>query len=633
MKTKYFLIILIVFLIFPSFSNAEGLSSRLSGKILLQIESKGEAWYVNPENEKRYYLGRPDDAFNLMRELGLGISNKDFKLFNGVSPQRLAGKIVLKVEDKGQAYYVNPDDLKMHYLGRPQDAFEVMRNLGLGITNDNLSKIEANSTSIVQINDGDLQILGKVTDKSGEVVNKKLVYFVTVDGDDSKVVSFYESSNSNFIINRLGKGSYKLEIWLEEDLKNKGKFLGPEPIFSTILVLDDKNVGLKLKVNRVEAVKEELKIDQGPHWCNNKKFTACNPGFIFDCSIENGATCKKNKKKPDLDFQKMEKQVHAMINFKREKVNMDQFEWSDQLSLISRNHSKDMVEKDYFNYIEDGCDMMCRFNSASNVHSQFSENIFSIPIYKKVYDDETVAEYKSEYEIVETVADNWANNTDKEENLLSAKHKSQGIGVWVSNDNKLYASQETSNFLSKEEDDELKKLSSTLIKNSKTNKQRVEVIYEWITENIKYDAKGYTSGEIAYLNYSSVGAYRNKLAVCQGYAELARLMLSHVGIKSDVVTGKSYIDGSYEDHAWNNVYIDGEKLYFDSTWDAGYIDGDKFFQSSEKNYFLIPKTCIDVDHVQGKEETLSKEAQKQYVTDNLEVFNDKCLDLKEQILR
>lgn len=117
------------------------LSNRMSGKILLQVEDKGEGWYVNPVDNKRYFLGRPADAFNIMRELGLGISNKDFNSFKDYAPKRLSGKILLKVEDMGKAYYVNPDDLKMHYLGKPEDAFNVMRVLGLGISNDNIRKI------------------------------------------------------------------------------------------------------------------------------------------------------------------------------------------------------------------------------------------------------------------------------------------------------------------------------------------------------------------------------------------------------------------------------------------------------------------------------------------------------------
>ena len=56
---------------------ATNLASKLSGKILLQVESKGEAWYVNPSDGKRYYMANGNEAYNIMRKLGLGISNKD----------------------------------------------------------------------------------------------------------------------------------------------------------------------------------------------------------------------------------------------------------------------------------------------------------------------------------------------------------------------------------------------------------------------------------------------------------------------------------------------------------------------------------------------------------------------------
>jgi hypothetical protein len=125
---------------------ADALTTQLKGRILLQVQGHGEAWYVSPDNGERYYMGRPADAFNLMRTLGIGVSNVDFIKFNGVAPKALAGKILLKVQDKGQAYYVNPTDLKLYYLGRPADAFAVMRKLGLGITNTNLEKLTAHAT-------------------------------------------------------------------------------------------------------------------------------------------------------------------------------------------------------------------------------------------------------------------------------------------------------------------------------------------------------------------------------------------------------------------------------------------------------------------------------------------------------
>ncbi len=117
------------------------LSRRLSGRIVLQVEGNGEGWYINPENRRKYYLGRPADAFNIMRKFGLGISEDFYKATKNRAPKNFAGKILLRVKSHGEAYYVNPVDLKMYYLGRPADAFAIMRKLGLGVSNENLRKI------------------------------------------------------------------------------------------------------------------------------------------------------------------------------------------------------------------------------------------------------------------------------------------------------------------------------------------------------------------------------------------------------------------------------------------------------------------------------------------------------------
>jgi len=151
MKNKKFFI-LVILLIAVSFffiwsSQAASLAEKVKGKILLQVEEHGEAWYVYPNSLQRYYLGRPADAFDIMRNLGLGISEKDFNNLNGYGRKSLSGKILLRVHAHGEAYYVYPNDLKMYYLGRPADAFDIMRNLGLGITNDNLAQIEVASDS------------------------------------------------------------------------------------------------------------------------------------------------------------------------------------------------------------------------------------------------------------------------------------------------------------------------------------------------------------------------------------------------------------------------------------------------------------------------------------------------------
>lgn len=44
----------------------------LAGRILLQVDSVGEAWYVHPETYERHYMADGDEAYRIMRELSEG---------------------------------------------------------------------------------------------------------------------------------------------------------------------------------------------------------------------------------------------------------------------------------------------------------------------------------------------------------------------------------------------------------------------------------------------------------------------------------------------------------------------------------------------------------------------------------
>ncbi len=125
-------------------------SNTVRGMIVLEVERNGEAWYIDPMSLHRVFLGRPQDAWEIMRQHGLGISNADLAKIPPAGSsasgdyalrQRLAGRIVLQVERNGEAWYVYPKDLKRYYLGRPYDAFQVMTRLGLGITEQDLYQI------------------------------------------------------------------------------------------------------------------------------------------------------------------------------------------------------------------------------------------------------------------------------------------------------------------------------------------------------------------------------------------------------------------------------------------------------------------------------------------------------------
>jgi len=53
------------------------LVNQLEGRILLQVEEHGEAWYVEPKTSKRHYMANGSEAYNIMRNLGVGITNND----------------------------------------------------------------------------------------------------------------------------------------------------------------------------------------------------------------------------------------------------------------------------------------------------------------------------------------------------------------------------------------------------------------------------------------------------------------------------------------------------------------------------------------------------------------------------
>jgi|GEM_PF-3095116 len=120
--------------------------SKLKGRIIINVEDNGRAYYISPIKKEMYFLCNPEYAFSVMHERGFGITNANLKKIAEYSGQpgvdnyfslKQRGKIFLQVEQKGEAWYVYPLDKFRYYLGRPADAFKVMKGLGLGINNKN----------------------------------------------------------------------------------------------------------------------------------------------------------------------------------------------------------------------------------------------------------------------------------------------------------------------------------------------------------------------------------------------------------------------------------------------------------------------------------------------------------------
>jgi len=63
----------------PAQAAEKSFTERISGQILLDVEKNGEAYYVNSEDNLAYYLKNGPAAYTLMRNLSLGISDENLK--------------------------------------------------------------------------------------------------------------------------------------------------------------------------------------------------------------------------------------------------------------------------------------------------------------------------------------------------------------------------------------------------------------------------------------------------------------------------------------------------------------------------------------------------------------------------
>ena len=91
----------------------ENLSNRLKGKLLLQVEDRGRIWYVNPDDAQKFEVTFVN-ALPLFQKMALGITNANLNKIplNTDKPatatgNKLKGKLLLQVEDKGRIWYVD----------------------------------------------------------------------------------------------------------------------------------------------------------------------------------------------------------------------------------------------------------------------------------------------------------------------------------------------------------------------------------------------------------------------------------------------------------------------------------------------------------------------------------------------
>lgn len=117
-----------------------------------------------------------------------------------------------------------------------------------------------------------------------------------------------------------------------------------------------------------------------------------------------------------------------------------------------------------------------------------------------------------------------------------------------------------------DKDMEFIKKAKEITKRAKTDKEKVEIIHDYVTK-IEYDKKKAETLEPWYLPKLDE-IYKKNKGICYDYASIFAGMTRSVGIPTKLIMG--YTEEVDEYHAWNQVYLDGKWITIDTTVDAAY---------------------------------------------------------------
>lgn len=164
-------------------------------------------------------------------------------------------------------------------------------------------------------------------------------------------------------------------------------------------------------------------------------------------------------------------------------------------------------------------------------------------------------------------------------------------------------------------------LSKKLTSAYSTDREKLQSIFRWITENIAYKTKTTLVSRKATKpaiedpddsQDSSTSLHeriakevlRNKEAVCDGYARLLKTLCDYAGLRCEIITGYARTNMNRvgeqfkSNHRWNAVLVDSNWYLMDATWASGYISYgvEQFVKAYDDYYFMTPPEDFIRDH-------------------------------------
>jgi uncharacterized protein YkwD len=156
--------------------------------------------------------------------------------------------------------------------------------------------------------------------------------------------------------------------------------------------------------------------------------------------------------KPAVSVPDLEKRIHTLINRERTAHGLTALAWDDTLAQIARSHSKDMAGRGYFShdspegrdfsfrYLQQG--YTCAIRLGNTIHTG-AENIALNHLSRSITTINGVPfpDWNTAEQIAVSTVQGWMNSPGHRKNILSPHWLTQGIGIHVSADDKVYITQ------------------------------------------------------------------------------------------------------------------------------------------------------------------------------------------------
>ncbi|HLC86995.1 MAG TPA: CAP domain-containing protein [Candidatus Nanoarchaeia archaeon] len=155
-----------------------------------------------------------------------------------------------------------------------------------------------------------------------------------------------------------------------------------------------------------------------------------------------------------IDISDLERDIHDLINQERRNKGLRSLSFDLRLSDIARDHSKDMSQNNFFEHInlrgQDPTDRAsakgyyCRKDFGDYYMEGIAENLFQNNLYDSITYINLIPfhDWNTQSEIAESTVQGWMNSPGHRQNILTADYDSEGIGVVISYDDKVYITQD-----------------------------------------------------------------------------------------------------------------------------------------------------------------------------------------------